>query len=427
MTLTVAGRAKVLSCLAGEAARPELTPVGEAVKAALLALHRVNQAVTLSDFVIMPDHLHFIMIIDYGRAGRTSPLYLAHRLMDAIEIYVERAGLGRTGLRPEPRRRSPEPQNVANLEPRSIAYPEPQDAASPEPRGEALRETMVRLMREAIDTETAAWRAGEAVRSCGARPIFDRSCHIDLSFDSRQLKAVRHYIKLNPARAIWKQEHPDRFRRVEVPAERLLGREGRGYAPNPSEPPASNAAGNAAAGNAAVGAAVGGAVPWGSGSAVGGAVPWGSGRSPVLPRVFHALGDITVLGSPFFMHVRLTLKKTVAEHEAAIAEAVAEAQRGRVPVSGFISPGERELLKRLKATPGVRFVKMLPWALPPRYDPSAEDSREIAAGRMVLLSGFPDTPAMSALEMKRDSAAAREFRHNCLAMNDLAAALATSH
>ena len=102
---------------------------------------------------------------------------------------------------------------------------------------------------------------------------------------------------------------------------------------------------------------------------------------------------------------------------------MAEAQRGRVPISGFISPGERELLKRLKVTPGVRFVKMLPCALPPRYDPSAEDSREIAAGRMVLLSGFPDTPAISALEMKRDSAAAREFRRNCLAMNDIAAAV----
>ena len=135
------------------------------------------------------------------------------------------------------------------------------------------------------------------------------------------------------------------------------------------------------------------------------------------------MGDVTVLGSPFFFHVRLTLKKSLAEHEAAIAEALAAAQRGRVPVSGFISPGERELLRRLKATPGVRFVKLLPCALPPRYDPSAEDSREIAAGRMVLLSGFPDTPAISTLEMKRNAAAAHAFRRNCLAMNDLAAAL----
>ena len=135
------------------------------------------------------------------------------------------------------------------------------------------------------------------------------------------------------------------------------------------------------------------------------------------------MGDITILGSPFFFHVRLTLKKTVAEHEAAIAEIVAAAQRGRIPVSGFISPGEREALRRLKATPSVRFVKMLPHALPPRYDPSAEDSREIAAGRLLLLSGCPETPPISSRDMRRDPAAAHEFRRNCLAMNDLAARL----
>ena len=130
-----------------------------------------------------------------------------------------------------------------------------------------------------------------------------------------------------------------------------------------------------------------------------------------------------MLGSPFFFHVRLTLKKTVEEHEAAIAEIVAEAQRGRIPVSGFISPGEREALRRLKATPGTRFVKLLPHALPPRYDPSAEDSREIAAGRLLLISGCPDTPPVSSRDMRRDPSAVHAFRRNCLAMNDFAAAL----
>ena len=135
------------------------------------------------------------------------------------------------------------------------------------------------------------------------------------------------------------------------------------------------------------------------------------------------MGDITLLGSPFFFHVRLTLKKTVAEHEAAIAEIVEQARRGRIPISGFISPGEREALRRLKATPGARFVKLLPHALPLRYDPTVEDSREIAAGRLLLLSGCPDTPAIPSLEIRRNPAAAHEFRRNCLAMNDLAATI----
>ena len=78
--------------------------------------------------------------------------------------------------------------------------------------------------------------------------------------------------------------------------------------------------------------------------------------------------------------------------------------------------------------PGVRFVKLLPHALPTRYDPSAEDSREIAAGRLLLLSGSPETPPISALEMRRSRAAAHAFRRNCLAMNDIGAVLcATTH
>ena len=129
------------------------------------------------------------------------------------------------------------------------------------------------------------------------------------------------------------------------------------------------------------------------------------------------------MGSPFLRHLRLTLKKPLAEHRAAIEEIVELAQRGVVVVSGFISPGEVEALVRLKAEPKARFIKLLPYVLPPRYDPSAEDSREIAAGRMAILSGFPDTAAISRREMRENPAAAHQFRQNCLDMNDLAAAL----
>jgi len=370
ITLTTAGRAKILSRLVSAAARPQLNEVGEVVKMALLALHQVNPAVTVSDFVIMPDHIHFILIVDYERDMRISPLYLAHRLIDGVEIFLERG------------------------------------AAS----SAALRDTLAKIIREAIAVETATWRAGGKKASSARCAVFDRSCYIELSFDSRQLRAIRHYIKLNPARALWKLRHPDRFRRVEIPAERVLGAvgrgNGRGYAPNPET------------GSAVIDGAVGN----GGSCAVGNG---GSGQSPVLCSRFHAMGDITLLGSPFFFHVRLTLKKTLAEHEPAIAEIVDEAKRGRIPVSGFISLGEREALRRLKATPGARFVKLLPHALPPRYDPSAEDSREIAAGRLLLLSGSPETPPISALEMRRNRAAASAFRRNCLAMNDLAAALCT--
>ena len=192
--------------------------------------------------------------------------------------------------------------------------------------------------------------------------------------DPRQLKAIRRYIKLNPARALWKQHHPDRFLRLTIPWQKVMQ--------------------NAAAQSDAV---------------------W--------PSAAHAMGNALLLASPFLFHVRLTLKKSVAEHKAAINEILEKARLGMVPVSGFISPGEKEALRRLKAEPRARFIKLLPHALPPRYDPSAEDSRELAADRLLILSGFPDTPPLSPIEMRTNPAAAHAFRRNCLALNDLAAAI----
>jgi len=343
LTLTVAGHEAILSRLVDEKTRPVPTEIGKVVKAALLALHLANEAVTVSDFVIMPDHFHFIMIVDYGRDKTASPLYLAHRLLDAVEWYLERTG----ALAPP----NPACGGVGFW----VGRPEPRGVAV----GETIREVMATFIREAIAAETAAWRRGE--KPLEPRRVFNRDCYIELSFDSRQLKAVRRYIKLNPARALWKLRHPDRFRRVEIPAEKLLGGlgrwNGRGFAPNPGtpNPVAPNAAGRFAPKPGAPNPVA--PNPGATNPEVGGE---GAGRSPVHSRIIHAMGDITLLGSPFFLHVRLTLKKTVAEHEAAISEIVAEAQRGKIPVSGFISPGEREALRRLKATPGARFVKLLP-------------------------------------------------------------------
>ena len=111
--------------------------------------------------------------------------------------------------------------------------------------------------------------------------------------------------------------------------------------------------------------------------------------------------------------MRLTLRKTVEEHAEKIATILEKARHGHIPVSGFISPGEKELLRRLKADPLCRFIKMVPYALPPRYDPSAEDSRELAADRLLILSGFPQ--GVANLETG--------FRARCLALNDMAARL----
>ena len=91
--------------------------------------------------------------------------------------------------------------------------------------------------------------------------------------------------------------------------------------------------------------------------------------------------------------MRLTRHREVAGQETAIAEAVERAQRGMIPVCGFLSPAERELQRRLRAEPTARWIKTVPHGLRPGYDPSLEDSRAIAAGQLLILSSFPpDVP-----------------------------------
>lgn len=370
VTFAVKGRLPVLSELIDERTRPRLLPLGEIVRAALRALHLVREGIGISDYVIMPDHVHFIMRIDCDRDRIASPLWLTHRVLDAVEWAAREIAGEPTGGRP------PHPLDAG--EPTGAAAPAPPQGAPAPPQGaEVPPEVLARYLRAVCDADDAAhgYAPPPAVGAGGVPPsvppspaIFERSLYIELSFDSRQLQAIRRYIRLNPARKLWRLAHPDKFRRQTGLRHRMLD-------------PAHS---------------------------------------------WSAIGDTTLIASPFLFHVRLTLKKTVAEHGAAIEEIVEKARRGCIAVSGFISPGEREALRRLKAEPRARFIKLLPCALPPQYDPSAEDSRELAAGRMLILSGFSRTPALSAVEMRRNPATAHAFRRNCLAMNDIAAALCTA-
>ncbi len=354
VTITIDGRKTVLSRLVDERSRPALESCGEIVKSLLLALHGAFPCATVSDFVIMPDHVHFLLIVDYAKDPAFSPLWATHRLMDAAELLWER-----TGATP------PNPQGAAT----KAAPQNPREAAE-----EALAKAvaLARLQRGRLTiANTARGVVGPAISGgsgaatggisggSGARPPsiakWNRHCYIELSLDARQLKAIRRYIRLNPARALWKARHPDRFVRLVGIRHAVL---------DPS-------------------------------------------------RSWDAMGNATLLASPFLRHVRLTMRKTAEEHAAEIGEIVEEAANGIVPVCGFISPGEKELLRRLKAEPRARFIKTVPFALPPRYDPSAEDSRELAADRLLILSGFPQgTP---------DSR--ENLRARCNLMNGLAAAM----
>ena len=339
ITITLIGRRKLLSRLIDEKHRPELLPLGELVKAALVAFHGAFPAATISDFVIMPDHIHFLLIANYAIDPRFNPLWASHRLIDAVEM----AWNGR-GQAPEPPLADLYTQAITQAR-NYAANLQRRETANLHGRGSGAEQETANLLG----------RGSGAPEPPSFPPLFDRSCYLELSFDSRQLKATRRYIKLNPARAIWKLRHPERFLRLT-------------NLHYPTLDPA---------------------------------------------RHWEGMGDPTLLASPFLCHVRLTLKKTVEEHAATLDELMAKARCGHILVSGFISPGEKDLLRRLKAEPRCRFIKMVPYALPPRYDPSAEDSRELAADRLLILSGFPE--GVANLETG--------FRARCLAMNDMAARL----
>ena len=272
------GRQPVLSRLVRGERRPVLLPAGERVVAFWRRLHQIEPRFTASDFVIMPDHVHLLLIVNSEGEFRFNPLVFAHQFME----------------------------------------------------------------------ETA---------SDGG--VWSRDYWIDISFDSRQLAAIRRYIKMNPARYFWKLDNPDMFRfRANL-------------------------------------------------------------RHPILDPALEwsAVGDITILASPFLYLVRLTMKKTAAELEDEIAAHVERAKHGWTPVCGFISPGEREFERRLKALPHSRWTKTVPYGLPERYDPSVEDSRWLAAHRQLILSSF-DRAVIPPFKITRSG---------CLAMNDRIAAMVAAN
>ena len=290
-TACLEGRPQVLSRLVDGEKRPVLTPKGDGVKAVLLAAHGWNAALTMSDFIVMPDHVHFLLIVDFDRDPGFDPISFMHRWREAAtEAAAQTAGrLG--GLAPQ-----------------------------------------------------APGGSGESPD----RLVWEKGYWLSLAWYAPQRKAIRDYIRGNPARALWKKAHPDRFR----------------------------------------------VMPRICHAALDPALPWS------------ALGDPTLLASPFRFPVRLTRKLPVEAQETALSEAVERARRGMIPVCGFLSPAEHELERRLRVEKAARYIKAVPYGLKHGYDPSLEDSRAIAEGRLLLLSSFSPEIPVSPIS-----------RANCEAMN----------
>ena len=283
--------------------RPILSRAGECVKALWRAVHGLNPALTASDYVIMPDHVHLLLIVNYEVDPHFNPLVFIHWFMEESARMIAKDG----GCAPAP---------LPAVLPSGAGC-----APAPLP-------PLPRVMRRFYDPRL---EGGAGAVPPSVADFWESRFWLDLSFDSRQLSAIRRYIRGNPARALWKRQNPDMF------------------------------------------------------------VCRQNFRHPVLDPAlpWSACGDLTLLANPFLVAVSLTRKKTLAEHEPEIAALVEKARQGWILVCGFLSPGEKELGRRLRAEPNTRWIKTMAQGLPPRFDPSLEDSRFLAAHRQLLLSALP--------------------------------------
>ena len=88
-TFCLAGRPQRLSRLEKGAKRPLLSAEGEAVRALLRALHRLDSSLAASEYCIMPDHVHFLLVVDCERRAEPfKPLVFAHWWQESAEAAI---------------------------------------------------------------------------------------------------------------------------------------------------------------------------------------------------------------------------------------------------------------------------------------------------------------------------------------------------
>ena len=82
-TFPVEDRLPLLSELVRDEKHPRLLPLGERVASLWKQLHKLEPHFTASDYVIMPDHVHLLLIVNSVGEFRFNPLVFGHWFMDA--------------------------------------------------------------------------------------------------------------------------------------------------------------------------------------------------------------------------------------------------------------------------------------------------------------------------------------------------------
>ncbi len=229
-----------------------------------------------------------------------------------------------------------------------------------------------------------------------ALQVWEVGFHDWVSLNAEMFRAFKNYVSDNPKR--WQLRHDNRalFMKHQAVTHWRLG----------NTPCASDGAQLPGGNGAQLPGSDGAQLP-GSGGAQ---LPGGG----TCALQWSAMGDMALLDYPMLMPIIISRKTTGSALNAEISRIIDAVKNGAVPISGFISPGEREVLKSIVLLPRTRLICMLPYGMT-GYKPNGLAVEAIATSKMLVLSAFPASVPPSPISYE-----------NCHANNALAQAIAGS-
>jgi len=122
-----------------------------------------------------------------------------------------------------------------------------------------------------------------------------------------------------------------------------------------------------------------------------------------LPRGMDwaGFGNLFLLDKPDMMPVQVSRRASIAELAVLRAQALEQAWRGKVMVSPFISPGEKEIAHAVMEQEYGSLILIRPEGFPPLYKPSGAYFDLCAQGRLLVLSPFTHTGRKQELTRER--------------------------
>lgn len=420
-----------------DAPRVALTAAGQMVEHELLtAIHTRYPMVTIQDYVIMPDHLHFLLVVQdliLSNNGKRQPLGQViagfkkgcnrkyWEMQDAATRQTQggtNSGINtgaNTGTNTGANAATSDGQTAAHTSGTSI---KPAPAAALSGSGIPSDTQSAAGPPSALGRVSSGFPAGYKVPSdatTGRQPLFSAGFCDVMPVDERQLETQRAYIAGNPRnrllrsitpalhiqrgaittaltpsalRGYLQRECPPHIATPEALAaieSRLLIKKVSAAASTPTGTP--SAAAGTPTGPASA-ASLGGSAPVGtlsaSGAAPAGSAPGGFPAGTKRCIACDAYGDRTLLSARRCLPV-VCHRKDAARFEEQKARCLEEAARGTTLVSACISPREREIINEC-VNRGFPVILIHDNGFADRFHPSADRLALCAEGRLLLIT-----------------------------------------